>query len=273
VLFLRPSGRVLFWTLLTSVTALVSRWLSDAVASYPRARLAGPLAACNPAASRDEQRLADTLAWRSVEWLLARRALTPFRVRPSFQPLRILNVDFGPGGVAIALRRQAPLDATVFGTDSVAGMGDLALHRARRRGVRRPLDVLQSWSHALPFKDGCFDLVVASGAMHGWISPEHSLGEIKRVLRPDGRYVIADFRRDLPLLLWLLVYAVQTLFTPKDLRALGEPGASIRAAYAPHEAEWLAVRVGLPDVALTPGTGWLMMERVGAAPPRRYSLT
>jgi SAM-dependent methyltransferase len=273
VLFLRPSGRVLFWTALTSLTALISRWLSDAVSAYPRARQPGPLAACNPPASRDEQRLAELPVWRAVEWLLTRRALTPFRVRPGFERLRILNVDFGPGGIVTALRRQAPLDAFVAGTDSVAGMGDLALHRARRRGAHRPIHLMQAWGHALPFRDGSFHLVVASGALHGWIAPDHALGEINRVLAPEGRYVIADFRRDLPLPLWLVVCAIQSLFTPKDLRALGEPGASIRAAYAPHEAEWLAARAGLPQISLKPGIGWLMMEREGAASPRRYTLS
>ncbi|HEU5316362.1 MAG TPA: class I SAM-dependent methyltransferase [Chloroflexota bacterium] len=273
MLFLRPSGRVLFWTALTSLTALVSRWVSDAVASYPRARQAGPLAACNPAAARDEQRLADSPAWRIVEWLLVRRALTPFRERPGFERLRILNVDFGPGGVAVALRRQAPLDSVVVGTDSVSGMGDLALHRARRRGAHRPLLLSQAWGHALPFRDGSFHLVVASGALHGWIAPEQALAEIKRVLTPDGRYLVADFRRDLPLPYWLVLQLVQTLFTPKDLRALGEPRASVRAAYAPHEAEWLAGRAGLPQISLLPGIGWLMMERQGAASPRRYTLS
>jgi len=268
----RHAGRALLWAAITSLTAFVSRWLSDAVEDYPRAREAGPAAACSPAAARDEQRLADTLLWRLAERWIAWRALEPFIVRPTFERLRVLNVDFGPGGVAIALHRRAPLDATVVATDSVSGMGDLARHRAMKRNPRRQPHFVQSWSHGLPFRDGSFDLVVASGALHGWPYPEHALAEVKRVLKPDGRYVVADLRRDMKLPLWLAIRAAAP-FIPKDLRALGEPGASIRAAYAPHEAEWLAARAGLPECFTAPGPAWIMMERKRAASPRTYSLS
>lgn len=268
----RPFGRVIFWTALTSLTAFLSRWLSNAVDAYPRSREGGPAAACNPAAARDEQRLADTPLWWLVERAIAWRALEPFIVRPTFERLRILNVDFGPGGVALALHRRAPLDATVVGTDSVSGMADLALHRARRHNPRRQPHLVQSWSHGLPFRDGSFDVVVAAGALHGWPYPEQALAEIRRVMKPAGRYLIADLRRDLHMALWLAIRAAAPL-VPGNLRALGEPGASIRAAYAPHEVEWLAARAGLPESFIAPGPAWIMMERKGAASPRTYSLS
>jgi SAM-dependent methyltransferase len=265
VFFLRPGfGRVIFWTALTSFTAFVSRWLSNAVDAYPRSREAGPAAACSPAAARDEQRLADTPLWPLVERVIAWRALEPFIVRPTFERLRILNVDFGPGGVALALHRRAPLDATVVATDSVTGMADLALDRATQRNRRRQPHFVQSWSHGLPFRDGSFDLVVAAGALHGWPYPEQALAEIRRVLKPAGRYLIADLRRDLPMALWLGIQSAAPL-VPGNLRALGEPGASIRAAYAPHEVEWLAARAGLPESFIAPGPAWIMMERKGGS--------
>ena len=259
--FLRPARRTTFWLTLTTFTALFSRWLSGAVQSHPKTRAPGPSAACHPAASRDEQRLADSPLWPLVESQLVERALRPFKLSPSFQPLKILNIDHGPGGLTIALRRRAALDSTIVATDSVAGMDDLARHRAVRRGVRRPISFLQSWTHGLPFQSDTFDLVLCSGALHSWPYPEQSLAEIARVLKPEGRYLVADFRRDMPLWQWLLVQLVQSLFVPKDLRALGEPGVSIGAAYSPHEAEWLGARAKLPDLRLTPGPAWVMLER------------
>ena len=258
-----------FWTGVTAATALTARWLGIAVEEYPRLRESGPAASCDPAAARDEQRLADSPLWRWVEARLAERALTPFRAQPGFRPLRILNLDFGPGGVAIALRRAAPLDAQVVAIDPVAGMGDLAAHRATRRNPRRQPQFLQAWSYRLPFAGKTFDLVVASGALHGWPNPEAALAEVRRVLRPDGRYLIADLRRDVSLPLWLGMRLIQTLFVPKDLRALGEPAASVRAAYAPHEAEWLAARAKLPDIQITPGRAWLLIERGAKKEPGR----
>ncbi|MGI8424868.1 MAG: class I SAM-dependent methyltransferase [Chloroflexota bacterium] len=270
--FLRPAGRALLWTLLTALTALFSRWLGGAVESFPRSRQPGPSAACHPAAARDEQRLADSPLWRFVEARLVEHVLRPFKQHPTFQRLSILNVDFGPGGIASALRARAPLDSTVIATDSVAGMGDLARHRALRRRQRLEPAFIQSWSHGLPFRDSSFDLVVSSGALHSWPYPESTLSEIGRVVKPDGRYLVADLRRDMPLWRWLLVQLGQALVAPKDLRALGEPGASIRAAYAPHEAEWLGARASLPDLRVSAGPAWIMMESGGAAAPQTYSL-
>jgi SAM-dependent methyltransferase len=268
MLFLPPSlrldwltWRVVRWVLVTACTAFVSRWVSNAVEAYPRVRKGGPAAACDPAAARDEQRLADTRAWRLAERWLAERALAPARARPTFERLRVLDVDFGPGGVAIALRQGAPLDATVVATDPYAGMGDLAQPRAARPNPRRQPQWVQAWGHGLPFRDDSFDVVVAAGALHGWPNPEPALAEIHRVLKPHGHYVVADFRRDVRMWVWLALRAAQGLFVPANLRSIDEPGASVRAAYAPHEAEWLAARARLPDIRVTAGPLWLALER------------
>jgi ubiquinone/menaquinone biosynthesis C-methylase UbiE len=214
-----------------------------------------------PAAARDEQRLADTRLWRMAEARVARRALAPFRVRPSLRRLRVLNLDHGPGGVAAALARQAPQDSLVLAVDPLEGMADLARNRAARWGHRAPLDFARAWSFSLPFADGSFDLVVSAVALHQWPNPEAVLGEIARVLTPQGRYFILDLRRDMPVALWLLAQLVQTFLTPKDLRNMGEPGASIGAAYAPHEAEWFAARAKLPDLRIARGPAWITIER------------
>src|SRR5690349_5611458 len=89
------------WTAATAVTAgaaYASRWVRLAIEDRPRMRRPGPPASCVPAAARDEERLADTRLWRMAEARVARRALTPFRVRPSLRRLRVLNLDHGPGG-------------------------------------------------------------------------------------------------------------------------------------------------------------------------------
>ncbi len=252
--------RAAFWTLITIVTALTARWFGLVTDAYPRLRESGPSAACEPAAARDEQRLADTLPWRLTERALATRALQPFREKPSFERLNILNLDFGPGGVAAALRQIAPLDSTIVATDPVGGMGPLARHRLARRAAR-PVHFLQSWSSGLPFRNATFDLVVATGAMHGWPNPEAALVELRRVLKPKGRYYVADLRRNVSPLVWIGFRLVQALATPKDLRALGEPASSLRAAYSPQEAEWLAARAKLPDIQITTGPAWIVIQR------------
>ncbi len=254
-------------TAVTAAAAYTARWVRDAVESQPLLPVPASPAATNPAAARAQQRLADTWLWRRIEGRIAARALRPFRVQPGLEPLRVLNLDHGPGGVAAALAAQAPQDALVVATDAVPGMATLAAHRASRRGVRAALRFVQASPVALPFASEAFHLVVSAGGMHQWQRPQAALEELRRVLAPGGRYLVLDGRRDMPSALWVLVQLVQRRLAPRDLRAIDEPSASLRASYAPREVEWLAARAGLPDLQVRAGSWWVALERGDPAQP------
>jgi SAM-dependent methyltransferase len=261
----RRAARWLGVAALTASTATAARWLRAAIAARPWAHEPGRPAADDPAAARDEQRLADTLLWRFLERRVALRAVRPLRERPTFRRLRVLNLDHGPGGVACALADLLPQDATLVAADSIPGMADLARHRARRRVPYRTIQFVRARPHALPFQDGAFDLVVSAGGLHQWPNPHAVLVEARRTLADGGRYFVGDLRRDLNLAQWLLVRLLQAVVVPRDLRAIDEPSSSIGAAYAPHEAEWLAARAQLPDLRITRGPGWLAIEPSSSA--------
>ncbi|HEX2036989.1 MAG TPA: class I SAM-dependent methyltransferase [Chloroflexota bacterium] len=265
----RRWGRWLVWTVITAGTAFSSRWLRQAVDAWPRWRQPGAPASCDPGGARDQQRLADTPLWRLVEARVVERAMRPWRQRPTLRALRILNLDHGPGGIACALSLRAPQDATIVATDPLAGMAELARRRAARRGARPNLHFARAWSWPLPFQDGSFDLVISAGSLHQWPNPEVALAEVRRVLAPHGRFLIVDLRRNVPLWLWLAIRLLQGLVAPRHLRALDEPSASLRAAFAPHEAEWLAARARLPHLNVTVGPVWLMIEGGDVAPQSR----
>ena len=252
--------RALVWAAVTACTAGASRWLRDVLAERPGARQTGASAACDPAAARDQQRLADTRLWRLVERRVAVQALAPDRSRPGLRALRILNLDHGPGGIAAALAALAPQDATVVALDHLAGMAALARHRAARRHPRATLTFTQGWTSALPFPDASFDLVVTAAGLHEWPQARPSLQEIGRVLRPGGRYCLLDLRRDCSLPAWLLLRLAGSLFGPPDLKAFGEPQGSIAAAYTPREVAGLASLAGLRAHRVTLGPLWLRLE-------------
>jgi SAM-dependent methyltransferase len=83
------------------------------------------------------------------------------------------------------------------GARALAG-SDLApriVEVARRKLSRFDLKVdLQSADveAALPWPDDTFDVVTSTGVVHHLTAPEQALAEIGRVLRPDGRLIIAD---------------------------------------------------------------------------------
>jgi SAM-dependent methyltransferase len=65
--------------------------------------------------------------------------------------------------------------------------------RPGNRDQRRPTFLVGDVA-ALAFLNGSFDLVVSTLSMHHWADPTAGLAEIGRVLRPDARALIWDFR-------------------------------------------------------------------------------
>jgi SAM-dependent methyltransferase len=97
---------------------------------------------------------------------------------------RILDAGCGSGPLSAALRDRG---ATVTGFDSSAKMLELA---RQRLGPGADLHLADLGS-PLPFPDGAFDDVIACLVLHylqDWTAP---LAELRRVLRPGGRLIVA----------------------------------------------------------------------------------
>lgn len=62
--------------------------------------------------------------------------------------------------------------------------------RARERGI--PIDVRSGLGERLPFEDASFDAVVATLVLCSADDPAAALRELRRVLRPGGRYVFLE---------------------------------------------------------------------------------
>jgi ubiquinone/menaquinone biosynthesis C-methylase UbiE len=109
------------------------------------------------------------------------------RLRPDD---RLLDIGAGTGLLALA---AAPRVAHVTALDISPPMCR-RLHSNRRRLGITNVDTLLSSATELPMGDGTVDVVVSNYCFHHMSDAEkrRALGEIHRVLRPDGRLVIAD---------------------------------------------------------------------------------
>ena len=87
----------------------------------------------------------------------------------------------GPGRLYAILGERG---WTVSGIDASAEMVSLARPTAEAR--ERPGLAIE----AMPFEDDSFDAVVATGVLEYTIVP-NALGEIARLLRPEGRAVVS----------------------------------------------------------------------------------
>jgi SAM-dependent methyltransferase len=107
---------------------------------------------------------------------------------------RLLEVGCGPGRLSSLLASRFGLDVT--GLDLDPAMIERARANAEHSGHgggHRPSFLVGDVS-SLTFPDASFDVIVSTLSMHHWTDPTAGLNEIGRVLRPNGRALVWDFR-------------------------------------------------------------------------------
>ncbi|HHH42283.1 MAG TPA: murein biosynthesis integral membrane protein MurJ, partial [Chloroflexi bacterium] len=117
---------------------------------------------------------------------LSRRLRAAFEVAGIEPGMRVLDVGCGRGEI---LRRCTHLGAQAHGIDYAAAAVAMS-HRALEEG--EAAGVYRADAKYLPFADGVFDRVLLFDIvehLHSW-ELDQALGEVWRVLRPDGRVII-----------------------------------------------------------------------------------
>lgn len=104
----------------------------------------------------------------------------------------VLEVAPGPGYFCIELAKLGPY--AVRGVDLSADMVGIARKKAEEAGVR--VDFVQGNSSNLPFPKETFDFLVCRAAFKNFAQPVKALQEMQRVLKPGGRALVIDLRRD-----------------------------------------------------------------------------
>lgn len=105
---------------------------------------------------------------------------------------RILEVAPGPGYLAIDIARRGAYRLT--GLDISHSFVEIAGRKAREAGV--DIDFRQGNASAMPFAQNSFDLILCRAAFKNFSQPVAALNEMHRVLKPGGRALIVDLRRD-----------------------------------------------------------------------------
>ncbi|HTU33847.1 MAG TPA: class I SAM-dependent methyltransferase [Candidatus Acidoferrum sp.] len=105
---------------------------------------------------------------------------------------RVLEVAPGPGFFAIELAQLGNFEIT--GLDISATFVEIARGNAEREGVH--VDFQQGNASNLPFPADRFHLVLCRAAFKNFSDPVGALREMRRVLKPGGRAVVIDLRKD-----------------------------------------------------------------------------
>jgi ubiquinone/menaquinone biosynthesis C-methylase UbiE len=110
----------------------------------------------------------------------------------------VLALEVGPGPGYLGLEWLKKTAGTrLNGLDISEDMLALARKNAAEYGLSDRVKYIAGDARKMPFEDGHFDAVFTNGSLHEWAHPEEILNEIMRVLKPGGKYVISDLRRDI----------------------------------------------------------------------------
>jgi ubiquinone/menaquinone biosynthesis C-methylase UbiE len=106
----------------------------------------------------------------------------------------VLEIAPGPGFFSIALAKRGAFRVT--GLDISKTFVDLASARAADEHVS--VDFRLGNASAMPFADQSFDFCLCRAAFKNFSEPVRAIQEMYRVLKPGGRAVIIDLRKDAP---------------------------------------------------------------------------
>jgi len=133
---------------------------------------------------REQYAREDNLETRRSVWQPAADGRDPIEialaVARASAPQRILEIGSGTGGFAARLAAQQP-DAALVATDQSPRMVELTAARGVEARVADATD--------LPFEDDSFDLVAAMWMLYHVPDLDLALAEVRRVLRPGGRFL------------------------------------------------------------------------------------
>lgn len=104
----------------------------------------------------------------------------------------VLEVAPGPGYFSIELAKLGPYSVT--GLDISRTFVDIARKKAAEAGVQ--VNFRQGNASSLPFANDTFDYLLCRAAFKNFGQPLRALQEMWRVLKPGGRGLIIDLRKD-----------------------------------------------------------------------------
>lgn len=105
---------------------------------------------------------------------------------------RVLEVAPGPGYLTIALAQFGKYNLT--GLDISKSFVEIAQGKAREVGVNA--DFRLGNASDMPFEAAAFDFIVCQAAFKNFAEPVKAIREMYRVLKPGGKALIIDLRRD-----------------------------------------------------------------------------
>lgn len=170
----------------------------------------------------------------------------------------ILDIGSGPGFLAVALSNSFK-DNTIVGLDINSQMVDIAEHRWPPASHGN-LSFLVGDAQRLPFNDTSIDYIVSSLSLHHWENADRVFGEIHRVLKSGGRFIIFDLRRDGPRFFYYALKIGQALVAPRAIKETNGAVGSFWASYTSPEIQNILSKIPFQSWQIDNRFGWLLVR-------------
>ncbi len=165
---------------------------------------------------------------------LAKKAL---KLKPDAN--EIVDIGTGPGFIAIQLAKLT--GKKIKAVDLAPNMLLKAKVLAAKEGVQ--IEFVEADCGALPFEDSSIELVVSNSLIHMLDDVLPFLIELKRVVRPGGKALIQDFRRDTGTIMRKVAnFQSNVILRNKPLDGMGPV---LRASFTKEELSSLLREAGL----------------------------
>ena len=151
----------------------------------------------------------------------------------------VLELGPGPGDLGLEWLRKTH-GTRLTGLEISQEMIELARKNAAEYGLVDRVEYRRGDAQYIPFDNEHFDAVFTNGSLHEWAHPHSVFDGIARVVKPGGRYIVSDLRRDMSLpIRWFLWLTLK----PKEMR----PGlvTSVAASYTLPEIKAILARTKL----------------------------
>ena len=104
------------------------------------------------------------------------------------RPVAILDIGCGTGRLLRSTEEQFP-PAALEGVDAAV---EMVKHAQAVNPARSRIRFQQATAERLPFAADQFDLVFSTMTFHHWDDQARAVAEVARVLKPGGRWLLAD---------------------------------------------------------------------------------
>jgi ubiquinone/menaquinone biosynthesis C-methylase UbiE len=186
----------------------------------------------------------ERVEFKSMRRTVVKHVLDAIKKSRDAKALDVLDLGCGTGHLIKDIHDEigkAGIRATMHGIDiGAASIRECKEHIAKV-GLA-DVDIKEGDGARMPLLDGSMDVVITSLSLHHWSKPESVLSDIHRVLKPGGRLILWDLRRDARK---FYHHAFDRWFTPRmpePLKSAGDPYRSMLSAYTPAEIDGILKR-------------------------------